>query len=144
MRPGREEGKRVPDDEKFVGSHGFRFYAPDRITIVMGGVFTVDEAEEIVRLMHDAGDRFGALFIGIDATEFRSSGPRVRSVFAQGNGRKYNAQAAAVWGTNYTARTMFNLVVRAATFLEKDFVTYPVEFCRDEDEALAWFAALKE
>lgn len=144
MRPTREEGKRVPDDEKFVGSHGFRFYAPDRITIVFGGVFTVEEAEEVVRLMHDAGDRFGPICIGVDATEFRPSGTRVRNVFASGNGRPFNARAAAIWGTNYTIRTMFNMVIRAGTFLKKDFITYPVEFCRDEAEAWAWFATLKE
>ena len=139
-----EEGKRAPDEEKFVGLHAFRIYRPERITIVFGGIFSVPEAEEIVRLMHEAAERFGPVFIGVDATGFRPSGARVRSIFAHGNGRKFNARGAAVWGANYTLQTILNMVIRAGTYVRKDFVTFPVAFVRNEAEALAWFASVKK
>lgn len=129
--------------ELAIGKHRYKFRAPRRVTLVFGGKFSIAEAREIVRLFVEAGDRHGPLCIGVDVSGFQPSGPHIRRVFAAADGRQYRVRAAAIWGTNYTTRTIMSMVIRAAFYFEKDLLAFPVEFFRTEAEANAWFDGLE-
>jgi hypothetical protein len=121
-----------------IGNHRVRFEPPDLYYVAFRGKFTLEEAQELVRLSLETSERAGPLLVSVDVAGFQSSGPRIREVFAKGAQHGDRFRALAVWGAPFPVRIAIVMVLRAARTLKKDAFKFPMEFVTTEEEAQRW------
>jgi len=133
--PGKEP---VEAFDLSIGQHRVRFEPPDFMRVAFRGKFTVQEAQDLVRLSVETGEKVGPLLVSVDVAGFEFSGPKIREVFAKGVQHGDRFRALAVWGAPFAVRMPFMMVLRAARALKEDVFKFPMEFVATEEEARRW------
>lgn len=121
-----------------IGNHRVRFEPPDMFYVAFRGKFTVEQAQELVRLSLETSERAGPLLVSVDVAGFQSSGPKIREIFAKGAQQGDQFRALAVWGAPFGVRIAFVMVLRAARALKGDAFRFPMEFVTTEEDARRW------
>ncbi len=126
--------------EEWIGQHRMCFEAPDLLSATLRGPLTVEEAETIVRRVHEIGQEHEPLFLMLGVEQYESSGERVRQVFTS-EGGSYPIRAGVIWGASFTIRVAMSMVLTAGARIMPSRFSFPVKFVATEAEARAFLLA---